>query len=313
MSAASALCLPARAKLNLVLRIVGRRTDGYHLLETLFHPLALHDDVEVARAPAGITLQVTAAHDSMLVSAGPDNLVVRALARLCEHTGERGGFAVRLHKRIPHGGGLGGGSSDAAAALRLGNELLGRPLADAALAQLAVALGADVPFFLRGGSQWGRGIGDELTPADVPSRSFVLLIPPFGCPTADVYKTHAALWKSSAPQASVRDITVPDTRDPALRIAFHNDLEPAAERVRPELAELRGRVVAMGFPGVRMTGSGSTLFVAWDDDAAARACAERLEPLQAQGVRLLRTTSAGPGVDVPRPPDRPGESRDANS
>ncbi len=313
MSSQPALCLPARAKLNLVLRIVGRRADGYHLLETLFHPLALHDDVVVVRADAGITLQVTAEHESLVVSSGADNLVVRALVRLAEHVGHRGGFAVHLHKRIPHGGGLGGGSSDAAAALRLGNELLGRPLAETALAQLAVALGADVPFFLRGGSQWGRGIGDELTPVDVPPRWFVLLVPPFGCPTADVYKTYAALWKSSAPQASVAEITVPDTRDPALRNAFHNDLEPAAERVRPQLADLRGRVVGMGYPGVRMTGSGSALFVACDDAVAAQRCAERPQPLRADGVRLLCTASAGPGLDAPRPPDWPGESRCANS
>jgi 4-diphosphocytidyl-2-C-methyl-D-erythritol kinase len=309
---ATSLSLPARAKLNLVLRIVGRRQDGYHLLDTLFHALELHDDLVLSLAPQGIALTVTAEHPSLQVAPGPDNLVERALRRFADAAGYRDGFAAQLHKRIPHGGGLGGGSSDAAAALRLANELLGRPLTDAALARLGVALGADVPFFFRGGSQWGRGIGDELSPANVAPRWFVLLVPPFGCPTVDVYKSYAALWKSSAAQSSVGAITVPDTGDSAVRIAFHNDLESAAERVRPELADLRRRVVGMGFDAVRMTGSGSTLFVVGDDEAAAQRAAATLAPLQAHGVRLLVTRSASAGVDVPRPPDRPDGPRAAN-
>ena len=201
---ATSLSLPARAKLNLVLRIVGRRQDGYHLLDTLFHALELHDDLVLSLAPQGIALTVTAEHASLQVAPGPDNLVERALRRFADAAGYRGGFAAQLHKRIPHGGGLGGGSSDAAAALRLANELLGRPLADAALAQLGVALGADVPFFFRGGSQWGRGIGDELSPANVPPRWFVLLVPPFGCPTVDVYKRYGRAVRRKVASAPLR-------------------------------------------------------------------------------------------------------------
>lgn len=301
----TSLSLPARAKLNLVLRIVGRRADGYHLLETLFHTLALHDDLTVALAADGIALDVCADDPALAVPSGPDNLVVRALRAFADEVGYRGGFRAELRKRIPHGGGLGGGSSDAAAALRLANMLLGSPCDEAALARLAVRLGADVPFFLRGGSQWGRGIGDELTPTEQPHRWFVLIVPPFGCPTVDVYKSHAAHWKQDSMAATVPRITVPDTGDPAVRNAFHNDLESAAERVRPELAELRRRVVELGCRTVRMTGSGSTLFVAGDDESSARASAAALQPLCTQRVRLLVTCSAPPGVDVPHPPDRP--------
>lgn len=284
--------LPARAKLNLVLRVVGRRADGYHLLETLFHALELHDDLTVVRAPHGVRLEVTADESRLCVGAGPDNLVARALAALGAAAGARHGFAAALHKRIPHGGGLGGGSSDAAAALRLGNALLDRPLPEPALRALAASLGADVPFFLRGGSQWGRGIGDELSPASVPGRHFVLVLPPYGCPTAEVYKNHAALWNSGRPQDTVPPVTVPDTRDSALPTGFVNDLEPAAERVRPALGALRCRVAARGYAGVRMTGSGSTLFVACDDEAAALRCVSDLAVLADEGTRLLVTKSA---------------------
>jgi 4-diphosphocytidyl-2-C-methyl-D-erythritol kinase len=293
--------LPARAKLNLVLRIVGRRADGYHLLETLFHGLELHDDLTLERTAGGIELELTAAQPSFAVSAGPDNLVVRALQSFLAASGVAGGFRAVLHKRIPAGGGLGGGSSDAAAALRLANALHGSPLSAAALAALGTRLGADVPFFLHGGSQWGRGIGDELSPAAVVPTWFVLLLPPFGCPTAEVYKSHAAHWQPPAAAATVGSITVPKTGNAAVRIEFHNDLERAAERVRPELAELRQAVARAGHPGVRMTGSGSTLFVAAADAAAAARVQADLAPLQARGVHLLVTRSGPPAADPPLP------------
>lgn len=304
------LYLPARAKLNLVLRIVGRRADGYHLLETLFHSLALHDDLWVERAAAGVRLSVTSEASDLQVESGPDNLVHRALTRLLAAAGASHGFTAHLHKRIPHGGGLGGGSSDAAAALRLGNALLAEAVPAVLLHQVAVSLGADVPFFLAGGSQWGRGIGDELEVADVLPMHFVLVVPPYGCPTVDVYKNYAALWNAGPPQVTVMPVTVPHTRDSAVRIGFRNDLEPAAERVRPELAALRHRVADLGYPHVRMTGSGSTLFVACADGGAARQCESDLQPLRGQGVRLVVTTSAAVELDAPsrRPWPKPGAS-----
>lgn len=303
---ARGLCLPARAKLNLVLRVVGRRADGYHLLETLFHALELHDDVELELDARGIELAVTADDPALAVGAGPDNLVAKALARFAAAAEYGGGFRARLHKRIAAGGGLGGGSSDAAAALRLANALLGEPLSAAELAAIASPLGADVTFFLRGGSQWGRGIGDELSPASVAPRHFVLVLPPFGCATAAVYKSFAEQWKSSGRADTVRLIPVSDTTDSLLHSGFPNDLQAAAERVRPELAILRRRVAELASCEVGMTGSGSTLFVSTPTAEAAQRCARDLAPLAVTGVRFVATRSAPPGVDEPRPP---GEAR----
>lgn len=295
----AALRVPARAKLNLWLRVVGRRADGYHLLETLFHALELHDDLVVARADAGIDLAVTADAPELAVAPGADNLVERALRALAERAGYRGGFRARLHKRIPHGGGLGGGSSDAAAALRLGNALLGAPLTDAELQALAASLGADCAFFLRGGSQWGRGVGDELTAAQVAPRHFVLVCPPFGCPTVAVYKSFAALWQERAQGDTVEHIPAVDEPEALLQRGFRNDLRAAAERVQPALAPLRQRVAELARHEVAMTGSGSTLFVPFSVASDAQRCAQDLEPLAADGVRILVTRSAAAGVDAP--------------
>ena len=308
MTTPTALWLPARAKLNLVLRIKGRRADGYHLLETLFHELALHDDLVVRLGAPGASVAVTAERAGLEVAAGDDNLVVQALHALRSAVGGEAlpGLHAELHKRIPHGGGLGGGSSDAAAALRLGNALLGEALGRDELLQLAVTLGADVPFFLCGGSQWGRGVGDELTPAAVEPQHFVLLLPPFGCETAAVFKNHARWLEAGDAAASLSTNTVCDNRDDLMSSGYCNELEPAAEQLQPELGRLRRHVAEVGYPHVRMSGSGSTLFVAAGDEAAAERCRGQLErslpEAGLEGVELLVTRS-GPaaGSDAPGP------------
>lgn len=341
MSAARALYLPARAKLNLVLRIVGRRDDGYHLLDSLFHTLQLHDDVVVARFAVppdlaagrvvdgsvadgsvvdggaadgsvidGIAIVVHADEPRLLVPADERNLAVKALrlwrqalpVELARDLAT--GLRIHLHKRIPNGGGLGGGSSNAAAVLRLANRLLDDPLSDTDLYRLGCQLGADVPFFLRGGSQWGRGIGTELHAAEPFQGHFVLLLPPYGCGTVEVYKNHAAQWRADPAQATVATITVPNNRDAAVGIGFCNELERAAEQVRPELGRLRQAVVEAGYARVRMSGSGSTLFVAVADAESAQQCQRELRHALAQtehhAVQFVVTTS-GPTIDVDQP------------
>jgi len=298
------LFLPARAKLNLVLRITGRRADGYHLLHTLFHEVELHDELWAARSDGPEDELVVRATDPRnRVEPTADNLVLRAVRLFRSVAGSHQRFRIVLHKHVPHGGGLGGGSSDAAAALRLCNALCGHPVAAGALQQASVALGADVPFFFHGGSQWGSGIGDELAPATTAPRHFLLVVPPFGCPTAEVYKNHAAHLRSTVQVDTVPAVSLHPARDSEGHGHDANDLEAAAERVRPELAGLRRRIAELGFPEVRMTGSGSTLFLGFRAEHELEAAAQSLGTLQRDGIRLLATRSAEPG---PRDPVQSG-------
>jgi 4-diphosphocytidyl-2-C-methyl-D-erythritol kinase len=295
----TALRLRAPAKLNLGLRIVGRRADGYHLLDTLYHALELADDLVASPTGGELGLAITADDARDLLPVRDDNLVLRAARAFAQRAGTQPAFHFALHKRIPHGGGLGGGSSDAAAALRLCNALAGAPLDRAALHELARGLGADVPFFLSAGSQRGRGIGDELVPeASVPSRHFLLLVPPFGCDTAAVYENHAAHWNGSFDAATVSDARDQHHKDLLLRDRFENDLTAAAERVQPGLRDLRLRARALGAPDLYLTGSGSALYLACEGEDQVAAARARLWPLLASGVRLIATRSAA----APREP-----------
>lgn len=303
--APDALWMRSRAKLNLQLRVTGRRSDGYHLLDTLFHALELHDDVAVHRAGAGVTATVTADAPSLMVPSDERNLVVQAIQRLLAATGLEAGFHVVVHKRIPNGGGLGGGSSNAACALRMANALLGAPLDHEDLVRLAVRLGADVPFFLRGGTQRGLGVGEELTPEAWPARHFVLLLPPYGCDTAAVYEFHAQRLAETTRRDTLKRNDQGGLDDPP-DYGLCNDLEAAAEQLCPSLGRLRQLVAASGFANVRMSGSGSTLFVMTDSVASATSCRDHLQGAlagtehQEVGFALTRSASAL-SVDEPSP------------
>jgi 4-diphosphocytidyl-2-C-methyl-D-erythritol kinase len=180
------ITLAAPAKINLSLRILGKRPDGFHEIETLMAPLSLADEIEVTHA-AGREIRFTC-NDPDLPT-GSENLCVKAAEAFREATGLEHGIAISLMKRIPHGAGLGGGSSDAATVLRGFNELFGHPLVDEELHQLAGRLGSDVPFFLEEGPRWCRGRGELLEPAEsLPERQFLLIKPPFPVSTAWAYK-----------------------------------------------------------------------------------------------------------------------------
>jgi 4-diphosphocytidyl-2-C-methyl-D-erythritol kinase len=288
----------AHAKVNLGLRVLGRRADGYHELRTCMHAIALHDLLEVESAGGPSTLVLL--HDlepgvppGLPVAAGDDNLVLRAARAFAARVPGARGARFTLHKRVPAGAGLGGGSSDAAAALRSLNDAAGRPLDAAALHEAARGLGADVPFFLRGGTQWASGIGDVLTPvASAPHWHFLLLVPPFGTSTADVYRTLAAELTMPLAPASIRASDTQSSAGWTVPEDWSNDLEQAARRCAPELGALLDRTRAMVGAGVQMSGSGSCLFWAArarDDVIRAR---ERARALEREGVALVVTESA---------------------
>lgn len=257
------LSVHAHAKLNLGLRVVGRRPDGYHLLQSTMVALDLAD-----------TLLFTVKGTRSVVHCEPecsilpkDNLVLRALQAILSRARADVGIEVTLRKRIPLGAGLGGGSSDAAAALVGANCLLRLGLTDDELHALATKLGADVPFFLGPSPAWMEGIGDRLrpTPVQLPAV-FLLLLPPRGCSTPEVYRLYDAQghpWSApSSPQATP---------------TFDNDLYPAAATLYPELNGYR-QLLAQDphTTGIGLSGSGSCLFAAYPDRSLAETAKARL-------------------------------------
>jgi 4-diphosphocytidyl-2-C-methyl-D-erythritol kinase len=223
--------LRAPAKLSVSLRVTGVRPDGYHLIDAELVEIDLHDRLQIESAE-GSTVEVHSTDGGLVIPAGPDNLVIRALAAVGRTA------RVILHKRIPAGAGLGGGSADAAAVLRW-----------AGCRDLAVAatLGADVPFCLVGGRARVSGIGEVVESLPHAPETLTLLIPPMGVPTPDVY---AAWDRLGGPVGSNR-----------------NDLEPAALVVAPELAHWRDALGNATGVQPRLAGSGGTWFVpgSWPD------------------------------------------------
>ena len=281
----AALRLRAPAKVNLFLEVTARRPDGYHDLRTLLVAVSLFDDLEFAPADRG-GFRLTCSDPAL--TTGPENLVARAADLLRRHTGTEGGAAVRLTKRVPVQAGLGGGSSDAAAALvgldRLWNLGLGRER----LTELAAELGSDVPFFLSRDPQagtpaaWCTGRGEVVTPWPVGKRlNFVLVCPPFGLSTAEVYRR---VRVPAAPEGGdeLRAAVRAGDADAIGRL-MHNRLQEPAAALRPELAVWLDRLAALGPAGSLVSGSGSTVFALARTAADARriAAAVRADPAAA--------------------------------
>lgn len=292
------LAVDAPAKVNLYLRILRRRPDGYHELETLLHALDLCDTLEARPGAGDFALELASRQRQGLeVVQGEDNLVLRAVRAWRAAGGEVQPLDFRLHKRIPAGGGLGGGSADAAAALRLCEHLATQGLGAARLHEVAATLGADVPFFIRAGSQWGTGRGDHLQMVEgVPHYHFLLLFPPLGTSTPAVYQNLAAHLTVEKSPASIPGDRAYHFEELSMPSGFPNDLEAAALDLHPELAEWSRRIAAAGYPSVRMSGSGSTFFLAFADAGARDAAHAALAPLRDEGLGLCRCASLAGGA-----------------
>jgi len=307
-----ALALAAPAKINLWLRVLGRRPDGYHEVETVLHALALHDDVVVEPCSHGVQFSlVSETASGFTVPGGDDNLVVRAARTFFAASGIDSGCRIHLTKRIPAGGGLGGGSSDAATTLLLLNALGGEPLDRESLLRCARELGVDVAFFLDAGTQLGRGRGDELQPYDSPPHlHLLLLLPRFGTSTAAVYagydKNHAAgLTPKEGVASIVRDKAL-EHEEVAMPRGFCNDLQSSAVRLYPELGEIRDRITRSGRGQAHLSGTGSTWFLAFATFDECASALSRLDPLSGQGVVLLQTQSAARERGTPKEVAFPG-------
>ena len=268
----------APGKLNLYLEVVSRRPDGFHELRTLFQtlhgdgPVGGGDGVEVERTDSPLCACGTRGAD---LPSDERNLAVRAVRDWLAAAHQRGGARISLDKRVPLGGGLGGGSSDAATVLRL---LQGTPGAidPAALDAVARALGADVPFFLRGGTATATGRGDVIRPLPpAPRIAVVLLLPPFGTETGRVFARVAERLRRAPPGGLERAVAALASGDPArIRDAHHNDLAEAAMRAYPEMLRFTSLAERLLGRAPAMSGSGSTLYDVPDvgevDDVLAR-------------------------------------------
>jgi 4-diphosphocytidyl-2-C-methyl-D-erythritol kinase len=256
----------APAKVNWSLRVLGRRPDGYHDLESLVLPVSVFDELEVEHHPGG---QLEFACDAEGVPADESNLVVRAVRLFCESCGLVPGVRVRLHKQIPHGAGLGGGSSDAASTLLALNVLFETGLPLEALCRMAAEIGSDVPFFVHRSPAWMRGRGEQISPVSgLHSVPLLLIKPPFGVPTPWAYRH----WASSRQLEEVP--YVPQHLEEGLLV---NDLERPVFEKYLFLADLKRWLLRQTeVRGALMSGSGSTVFAVLQGRDEGFALGERL-------------------------------------
>ncbi|ALM85886.1 4-(cytidine 5'-diphospho)-2-C-methyl-D-erythritol kinase [Bordetella sp. N] len=297
--------VPAPAKLNLFLHVVGRRADGYHLLQTVFRFIDLADTLHFSARDDGCIER-----DQPLAGVDPEqDLTVRAARVLQAATGTRQGATIALEKRIPMGGGLGGGSSDAASTLMALNRLWNTGLTRAQLMRLALPLGADVPVFVFGQSAFAEGVGEDLVAVPVPERAYLIAQPDASVPTPVVFSDPDLTRDSNL--VTIADFLASpyfQRGQPSRRYFGRNDLEPVVYRRFPEVSRAarwlagtehatKGQERDRGFD-VRMSGSGACLFAEFDSIEEA-VLAER-EIAATMRVAGLTSTSQATQESPPR-------------
>ncbi len=253
----------AFAKINLNLKVLGPRPDGYHELRTVYQTITLADRLEVRLAPGSTAVQVEC--DNPQIPSGPDNLVYRAAIAWRRARRDRSAIQIRLAKRIPAGAGLGGGSSDAAVTLLALERLTGDRLDLKARLEIAAGLGSDVPLFLLGGRVLGCGRGEEVYPLlDLPSRFCLVAFPGFSVNTSEAFRQFSSGLTplksgSRIGKFGARPLFPMMEWEPA-----ENDFEPIVFAKWPELASLKRRFIQAGAETALLTGSGSALYAVFD-------------------------------------------------
>ena len=299
-------CWPAPAKINLFLHILGRRDDGYHDLQTAFQFLDYCDDIVIDPAADGEISRP----DGLAGLRPEDDLAVKAAVLLSEVTDCRYGARISIRKRIPAGGGLGGGSSDAATVLVALNDLWGLGLNLDALAGIGRKLGADVPVFLRGRAAWGEGIGERLSPMDFPTPYYVIVKPACDVSTRRVFQS-SELTRNSPP------ITISGF----LSTGGRNDCLPVVSDLYPEVAEALEWLSDQGLSAgndhhgdagsmrreARLTGTGACVFAGFDDEGEAKSVFDRLPArwsgFVARGINVSPLVGMMDEADESRPGD----------
>lgn len=263
------ITLSAPAKINLTLGITGLREDGYHLLESIMQTLSLADTLTMESIPCGIILSCNKSH----IPTDERNLCCKAAKKYLDAAGIAGGVKIHLIKCIPDGAGMGGGSSDAATVLKGMQKLYP---ADVDLAEIAASIGADVSFFLQGGTQLCKGVGEILEPVSLPQirRLFcVVTKPPQGLSTPEIYKLYdksGVPFSGATSKETINELKKGDVN--ALFNLLHNDLELPAISILPEIAARKEMLLSLGADCAMMTGSGSAVFGLFQKEEVARNC-----------------------------------------
>ena len=257
-------------KINIGLRIVRKREDGYHDLETIFYPVyGLHDELEVEPAEEFAFLQ-----DGLVVDCLPtDNLIYKVYKRMQEHFPQIGNVKITFKKNVPFGAGLGGGSSDAAHMAIALNEIFALGLTREQLAEEVRPLGADCPFFVYNTPCYAEGIGDQLTPIslDLSGLRLVMIKPACGVSTKEAYGGIIPKGTSKVLN-NIKDLSV--LNDLTILSALTNDFEETVCKVHPEIAEIKKRLLSAGAIYAAMSGSGSTVFGLFQNNAESRTDAQ---------------------------------------
>ncbi len=251
---------PAPAKLNLFLHITGRREDGFHLLQTVFVLLDFADQLRFQ-----ITSDPTIVLNYQLAGVSKEqDIIYRAARALRQIAGVKQGVQIQLEKNLPMGGGLGGGSSDAATTLLALNNLWGCGLELSELAEIGLSLGADVPVFIYGQNAWAEGVGEQITPVELPKRWYLVLIPEINVSTEQIFCDPQLI--RDCPPITIRDF---------LAGQGHNVCEPVVTAQTPEVAAALDALAALGAKA-RMTGTGACVFATFDSEVEARQAWSRL-------------------------------------
>ena len=278
--------VPSFAKVNLSLKVLGRRPDGYHELRTVFQTVGLADRIEFEFAPARRGLQIEL-DDPLGIE---DNLVLRAARLFCESERVRGRLRMRLLKRIPMGAGLGGGSGNAASVLLALGPLTGRNTSPQRLHALAASLGSDVPFFLYGGTALGLGRGEELYPLpDAPAWPALILAPDLHVSTAVAYRALGRPELTSPVDYRKLDVFQSFVWRGQYLSGAENDFEAAVFALHPELKRWKRKLERLGAQSARLSGSGAALFGVFPDRAKLQGALPQFstEPLKVFSTTLL--------------------------
>jgi len=276
--------LESHAKVNLMLRVLRRRTDGYHDIKTIFQKISLHDTLWFALKRTGGVSIVTNGLD---LPAGEGNLVHRAALLILNRSDYKGGIAVRIRKRIPIAAGLGGGSSNAATTLKALNQLLRLNLPSKKLMSMGLRLGADVPFFLMKGSALGSGIGERLQEIQLPELWYVLINPNFEVSTASVYRK-LILTKMRFHYRIQKFFRTPEE----IFHLLHNDLENVVSTERSEINEMKECLKVAGASATLMSGSGPTVYGIFPEEGgASKAYRTITKMVRGKGWRVIKAQS----------------------